>query len=221
MRPKPISIRRLGKRLISRQQARTPAEGEREAIFLQIVDAATELFLTRGYLHSPVEDIAHAMGLRKASLYYYIHSKYEILYYIVADLVTRAAASIQASARSTDDMKSLETLLHAHIDFVLRNYASAKLYVREYKNLTPEDQERLDVVLRHYLLPFEDVVYRGQGKGLFVPGDPKLIVKCLIGICNSKLFRLIGRPPDATIKTEIMYLVARCVSSGSAEGGSR
>jgi AcrR family transcriptional regulator len=54
--------------------------------FAQLVGAATRLFIEQGYRRTQIEDIAHAMGLAKGTVYLYVASK-EALF----DLVLRCA----------------------------------------------------------------------------------------------------------------------------------
>src|SRR5688572_722297 len=44
-----------------------------------ILQYARHLFASKGYTESSMDDIAHACGLQKASLYYYFKSKHQIL----------------------------------------------------------------------------------------------------------------------------------------------
>lgn len=57
----------------------------------QIVEAAQRLFHEQGYAATSMEDIANAVGILKGSLYYYVDSKEDLLFRIVAhvhDIVT-------------------------------------------------------------------------------------------------------------------------------------
>ena len=51
-----------------------------------ILEAAAQIFSQKGYHRASMQDIAEAVNLQKASLYYHIHSKQELLGMTIADL---------------------------------------------------------------------------------------------------------------------------------------
>lgn len=71
-------------------QARRAASGRDE-----ILDASSELFATQGYAATSTRAIAHAVGIRQASLYYHFPSKEQILAELLAETVRPAIAYSQ------------------------------------------------------------------------------------------------------------------------------
>ncbi|CAN5464762.1 transcriptional regulator AmtR [soil metagenome] len=63
---------------------RRPGAGARD----EILDAAGELFTTRGYASTSTRSIAEAVGVRQASLYHYFRTKDEILSALLHQTVT-------------------------------------------------------------------------------------------------------------------------------------
>ena len=55
----------------------------------QILDAAAELFATRGYTATTMNEVAAACGVSKATLYHYVRDKHELLAKITAGHVAR------------------------------------------------------------------------------------------------------------------------------------
>lgn len=47
-----------------------------------IVRVGSELFSTKGYLETSVDDVARALRMTKGGIYHYFRSKEEILYFI-------------------------------------------------------------------------------------------------------------------------------------------
>ncbi|HZJ47844.1 MAG TPA: helix-turn-helix domain-containing protein, partial [Acidimicrobiia bacterium] len=65
-----------------------------------VVVAATRIFSQLGYHGSSMEDIAAALGMRKASLYHHVRSKEDLLFVIHEALIEQlisAAAPIATS----------------------------------------------------------------------------------------------------------------------------
>ncbi|WP_346618641.1 helix-turn-helix domain-containing protein [Blastococcus montanus] len=59
----------------------------------EVLDAAAELFTTRGYAATSTRQIAEAVGIRQASLYHYFRTKDDILEALLSDTVTRPLAA--------------------------------------------------------------------------------------------------------------------------------
>jgi AcrR family transcriptional regulator len=74
----------------------------------RILDAAEELFATRGYAAVKLRDIASAVGLRHASLYYYVPGGKEQLYVEVMErtFVRHRVGLEQAIAQAGDDLRA-------------------------------------------------------------------------------------------------------------------
>jgi AcrR family transcriptional regulator len=73
------------KRSYDAQRRRERAEEERRATRRRVVDAARELFLTRGYVATTMSDIAAHAGVALQSVYNAGHSKADLLH-LVADI---------------------------------------------------------------------------------------------------------------------------------------
>jgi AcrR family transcriptional regulator len=71
----------------------------------EILDAAAELFTSRGYAATSTRTIADAVGVRQASLYYHFDSKEELLEELLAETVRPSlafAASLEISTAPAD-----------------------------------------------------------------------------------------------------------------------
>lgn len=63
----------------------------------RILDAAAELFITRGYTQSPLSAIAHDVGITKASLYYHFASKEAILLALISPMLDGIDALLEGT----------------------------------------------------------------------------------------------------------------------------
>lgn len=76
----------------------------------EILDAAAELFTSRGYAATSTRMIADAVGVRQASLYYHFHSKEELLEELLAETVRPSlafAAGLDGEAAADASLFSL------------------------------------------------------------------------------------------------------------------
>src|SRR5689334_2023135 len=74
----------IGRRRAAARDGKNRAYTLRRA---EIVNAAAEVFKERGYQGTSLADIAEAAGTERASLYYYVSSKEELLDEVVTDVV--------------------------------------------------------------------------------------------------------------------------------------
>lgn len=75
----------------------------------RIVDAAEDLFASRGYDGTTVSDIAQAARVNKALIYYYFNSKGDILESLFAELIKDVRRLVDESL-AVDDQEALATV---------------------------------------------------------------------------------------------------------------
>lgn len=82
----------------------------------EIYLTAAQLFFEKGFESTSVSDIADALGLTKASLYYYVESKQDLLYRIVWLGLDSVKDAVLDPARSIDDPEE-------RLRFIIFNHA--------------------------------------------------------------------------------------------------
>lgn len=158
----------------------------------EVLDAALDLFIERGFAATRVEDIARRAGLSKGAVYLYFPSKEAIM----EGLVRRAVVPIAETAGvalarfegSPQDAFMMLFLLLTQKLADPRVLAVPKLVVREVAAF-PElaGMYRREVIER--ALPIlAGVVRRGVASGSFRPVDPELAVRSILGPIALHLF---------------------------------
>jgi AcrR family transcriptional regulator len=105
-----VATTRAGRpRLTTRRRPGTSARDE-------ILDAAAELFTTRGYTSTSTRVIAEAVGVRQASLYHYFKTKDDILSALLHQTVTPTLVFIELLT-TTEPALSPAEKLHALASF--------------------------------------------------------------------------------------------------------
>jgi AcrR family transcriptional regulator len=88
----------------------------------RIIDAATMLFIERGYTGTSVRDIAERLGMTKGSLYYHFESKEDLLHAAVSPLLDGVAKFLcvvhDAGPMGAERVRELVDLLDAHAPMV-------------------------------------------------------------------------------------------------------
>lgn len=105
----------------------------------EVIQTAVDLFYRRGYAASSVQDVADALGMLKGSLYYYIHSKDDLLRRIF-DENHLALTDIVERARAMDatPLGRLTAFLLDYGEWFLVNLERASLYQREWRYVEGE-----------------------------------------------------------------------------------
>jgi TetR/AcrR family transcriptional regulator, cholesterol catabolism regulator len=119
-----------------------PAQRDRRQ---QVLDVAIEMFHERGFSGTSVEDVASAVGLLKGSLYYYIDSKQDLLYKIVAEVhvdVERIFAEATADT-SESPLERLTEYARQQVEYNARNVERISVYYHEWERL--EDSMLVEV----------------------------------------------------------------------------
>jgi TetR/AcrR family transcriptional regulator, cholesterol catabolism regulator len=166
-----------------------------EARWGEVLVAAFDVFVERGYEAATVQDIASRVGLLKGSLYYYIESKEGLLY----ALIKRAYDNIADNLANDDQLQhgNAPTRLCRFIDLFVGNLsdkvskAEARLVSRELHNLSSAHRREIRVkadVVESYLM---DIIVQGIAQGSFDEAtDPRVAVDSILSLLNDASWRL-------------------------------
>jgi TetR/AcrR family transcriptional regulator, cholesterol catabolism regulator len=143
----------------------------------EILMGAARAFAHGGYDATNMDQIARECGLAKGHLYHYFRSKEEIFTEIRIDAVSRIIERLAAIARAAagDPELALQRAISAVIARIFDQEQRYELVLPDPVSLSPENRKRIRTLSRRYERMFADIVRSGMDKGIFVPGDPKLM----------------------------------------------
>ena len=96
------------------------AEFATSETYVRMLDTACTLFARKGYFATSIREIADAMGIQKASLYYYISSKEDLIYQISKSAHEHLTANVQtALAQVSGPEERLYTFIISHVASLL------------------------------------------------------------------------------------------------------
>lgn len=135
-----------------------------------IISAAATVFRTKGYRGTSIADVAEAVGVDRATLYYYVGGKEELLDEIVTDVVTANLAVVE-QIRDSDDPAPAK--LASLVTGLMRSYAEHYpfLYVYLQENLAQVAEHRkpwareMRVVNRRYEVAVTAIIDQGVAEG--------------------------------------------------------
>jgi AcrR family transcriptional regulator len=106
-----------------------------------LIDAAAELFATKGFAATSTRDIAAAVDMRPGSIYYHFRSKEDILLAVYHEGVARFVHALDAAllTASNDPWVQLEKACAAHLTVLLDSGPYAKIIGPEFIRTFPAD----------------------------------------------------------------------------------
>lgn len=150
-----------------------------------IIREAAILFDKMGYFSTSMNDIAEAVGLSKSTLYYYMTSKEEILYFIHEEFINHLITLHQS--RLNTRMTCTQLLQEVMID-ILEQISQFPGYVRaffeHYRELNGDMKKDIEGKRDAYFRMIVDVVRQGETQGEFEANDPSLTTLAFFGMCN-------------------------------------
>lgn len=149
------------------------AEGETRA---RIIWAAAELFSQRGYADVSTGDIAAAVGVTKATLYYHFRGKDAIYTAVMCTVLQTIGRVIRETARGPGSVR--ERLYHlAEIPMLqIRPDAGFDVMMRDAaRHVSPQQREEIAVAWQSYTAAYEELMRDGIDRGELKPLDPRLL----------------------------------------------
>ncbi len=151
----------------------------------EILGAAAQIFSQKGFHATSMADIAQAVNLQKASLYYHISSKQELLLEMLdraLDLLIERMEAVMARPLPPDEM--LRQAIGEYLATLLGHRDLASVLLLEYRSLEPELQTRHIPRRDRYERLWRDLISQGLEAGLFCCCDPAMASRALLGVMN-------------------------------------
>jgi len=151
----------------------------------QLLEAATRLFREKGYHNTSMQDLADLLGMQKASLYYYVNSKEELL----NQLLERASSLLLAQidelyAADLSPTEKLRRALKNHAVIVMENLDLIAIYVQEYRRFPSQRLQEVLAGRKHYEETLARILDEGIARGEFRPLNTKMAVLGFLGMLN-------------------------------------
>lgn len=151
----------------------------------ELLQAATRLFKEQGYRSTSMQDLADALGVQKASLYYYIKSKEDLLRRLLEHAFSLVQSKIdEIYAMDLSPTDKLRLALRNHAVTMMDNLNLVSVYLHEYRNLPPRRLKQVLGVRKHYEQVLSQIMHDGIAGGEFRPVNVKMTVYGFLGMLN-------------------------------------
>jgi len=150
----------------------------------EILAKASEVFDARGYDAGTLEDVAAAMGMRKAGLYHYVRSKSHLLFLLFDrawELGFQRVADIPAIE---DPGERLAALIRAHVNLIAEQKSLFTVFFGHRPGFDDAAEQTFLEKERRYVGIFVRAVRDASEAGLIPPVDPRRGAMALMGMTS-------------------------------------
>ena len=180
------AVDKVDKKIAPGRKKTGPVNRRRQLVDAEIYSVAAQLFSTKGFGSTSLQDIADAMGLSRPALYHYVHSKEEILARLIEEFAESRAHTLSAIV-ADQELTATEKLRRIVIPTV-RNVAEHPQRFRmldRYENELPEElSEKHRAAKRAVRDAFIATISEGIVVGEFRSVDANAAAFALIGMCT-------------------------------------
>lgn len=156
-----------------------PLKGDRTR--QNILEAAETVFAELGFSAARLEDVAAAVGIRRASIVYYFKSKQELYDAVEADIFAGLQASTeQRVAGGANARERLERLLDGWLDFWVGRPTAARIIVRNAADIAPRSTNPVEFS-EGTLVQLEQIFAAGKAAGEFHEASDPIMALHFLG----------------------------------------
>lgn len=151
---------------------------------LEILRAAGREFRIRGFAETGMRDIAAAAAVSPANLYNYFRGKHDILFFCQDNSLDRMIAALDKARRMRSSAAiKVRMVIVSHLRCVLDEVEGSAAHLLT--TALPPRQRRYLVAKRDkYEEGVRNLIFAGVRSGEFLPCDPALAVRAILGSLN-------------------------------------
>ncbi len=136
----------------------------------EILINSAHLFCRKGYVATGIRDIAEAVGINSASLYYYFKNKDEILLEAIRFTIDLLHQSVEEAMETRSGLlEKFKAGMQAHLETSIAYQDLAAVLWQEARHLSPENQRRVIEKRDAYESMWAGLLEEAQEAGLIKP----------------------------------------------------
>jgi TetR/AcrR family transcriptional regulator, cholesterol catabolism regulator len=155
----------------------------------RIVSAAAALFREQGYAASSMRELAAVIGIQKASLYYHVSSKEELLFEICSDSLTRITEQVTTVGRDASPETRLRAMCERHLVSALEDRDHHAVMLAEMRGLSDSHRKKIIKLRDAYERVLYEAIVEDRAAGR-IRGDidAKYLTLGLLNLMNWTVF---------------------------------
>ncbi len=152
----------------------------------KFVRTAAELFSKQGYASTSTRSISRLIGMEKATLYYHVKSKEDLLYLIAKSSIETLQADVHKSIEGiTCAFEQLAVLIQAHCMSLLRDQTQHATALAEVRALSPGRLAEIVSMRKAYQKGIRQVIEAAQKAGsIRTDVEPRYLASMLQGLLD-------------------------------------
>jgi len=184
----------------------------------RLFDTAAALFCERGYAVTTTREIAAAVGIRQASLYYHVANKEDLLYQICVSSLEELLTEVQAALGAVSDpIGRIEVLARTHLRIILRRQIRHLTMLTELRGLSGVHHKTVVAMRRRYADVVRGVLEEAQRAGAVRKDiSSRYLYLALLNILNRAVRWF--RPGQSLTEDELAQMFTSVYLRGAAAG---
>ena len=181
----------------------------------ELLEEAVEVFSSKGYRATSVQELADRFGLSKSTFYHYFRNKQDLLVAIYERVM---AENLAAAKRITDDKQSvaesMRQMLSDRVTYTCDHRRILQIFHEEEAEIPPRLMTRVLKSRRAYQRVMTDLLEQGLAADVFeFTTTPMIVANCLLGACNwsYKWYNPDGAMTTKELATEMSDLLMKSV----------
>ena len=148
--------------------------------------AAIQLLSERSYQGMSLRLLASKLRLQAGSLYNYIDSKQQLLFWLMKDSTEKLVREFDATiAGIHDPVEQMLKFVAFHVGYHIANRKEASVLMTEMRNLTPKNYRAIKQLQRLYTDKIQELIERGREQGKFRIADSRIATFVLLQMLTS------------------------------------
>jgi AcrR family transcriptional regulator len=203
----------------SQRRPRKPLNTAENATVERLLDAAAALFSSKGYAATSTREVAALTGMRKASLYYHIDGKEDLLYDICKASLERIRSDVETAVQDVrDPLERTRAMICAHVESMLRDQNEHAATLAEMHALSQERLAQVVALRDAHEGLIRSILEDAQKAGVLrMDVDVKYLCLSVLGLINRVLVWYRRRGP--LTPRQIGEVLAIVFLGGAESGG--
>lgn len=189
----------------------------------RLLDAAVALFSRQGYAATSTRGVAALLGMQKASLYYHIESKEDLLYFICKSTLEQIQSDVETAIGEVEDpLERTRALICTHVESMLRSKDEHATTLTEMYALSKDRLASVALLREGYVDLVRSVLRTAQNSGALREDiDVRYLTLALLGLLNRVLVWYRRRGPLSPGQLGQLLAVVFLTGVAPAHHGSR
>lgn len=150
----------------------------------EILARASEVFDAKGYEAGTLDDVAQAMGMRKAGLYHYVRSKSHLLFLLFDRAWRLGFQRMEGVPEIEDPAERLASLIRRHVCLVAEQKSLFTVFFGHRPRFDDAEEQRFLENERRYVGLFARAVRDASRAGIIPEMDPRRGAMALMGMTS-------------------------------------